>query len=80
MSKVSAQYLLTCIQRPPLYKGHYEVALAWPLNTGFTVCEFLAFCFNSSASPYFPQSLNTEHMHAIEHTQTFSNLNRHRSG
>ena len=44
--KVSVQYLLTCIQRPPLYKGHYEVALAWPLNTGFTVCEFLAFCFN----------------------------------
>ena len=35
--KVSAQYILTCIQRPPLYKGHYEVALAWPLNTGFTV-------------------------------------------
>ena len=35
--KVSAQYILTCIQRPPLYKGHYEVALAWPFNTGFTV-------------------------------------------
>ena len=35
--KVSAQYILTCIQRPPVYKGHYEVALAWPFNTGFTV-------------------------------------------
>ena len=35
--KVSAQYILASIQRPPLYKGHYEVALAWPLNTGFTV-------------------------------------------
>ena len=23
--QVSAQYLLTCIRRPPLYKGHYEV-------------------------------------------------------
>ena len=34
--KVSAQYNLTCIKRPPLYKGHYEVALAWPFNTGFT--------------------------------------------
>ena len=39
--KVSAQYILTCIQRPPLYKGHYEVALAWPFNTGFTVCMFV---------------------------------------
>ena len=29
--------ILTCIQIPPLYKGHYEVALAWPFNTGFTV-------------------------------------------
>ena len=37
VQKVSVQYILTCIQRPPLYKGHYEVALAWPLNTGFTV-------------------------------------------
>ena len=35
--KVSVQYILTPIQRPPLYKGHYEVALAWPFNTGFTV-------------------------------------------
>ena len=35
--KVSAQYILTCIQRPPLYKGHYEVALPLPFNTGFTV-------------------------------------------
>ena len=35
--KVSAHYILTCIQRPPLCKGHYEVALAWPFNTGFTV-------------------------------------------
>ena len=35
--KVSGQYILTCIQRPPLYKGHYKVALAWPFNTGFTV-------------------------------------------
>ena len=35
--KVSAQYNLTCIQRPPLYIGHYEVALAWLFNTGFTV-------------------------------------------
>ena len=35
--KVSAPYILPCIQRPPLYKGHYEGALAWPLNTGFTV-------------------------------------------
>ena len=35
--KVSAPYILTCIQRPPLYKGHYEGALAWPFNTGFTV-------------------------------------------
>ena len=40
--KVSAQYILTCIQRPPLYKGHYEVALAWPFNTGFTVIGILA--------------------------------------
>ena len=39
MSQVSAPYILTCIQRPPLYKGHYEGALAWPLNTGFTVHE-----------------------------------------
>ena len=38
--KVSAQYILTCNQRPPLYKGHYEVALAWPFNTGFTVVDF----------------------------------------
>ena len=28
--KVSAPYILTCIQRPPLYKGHYEGALACP--------------------------------------------------
>ena len=35
--KVSVQYILTSIQRPPVYKGHYEVVLAWPFNTGFTV-------------------------------------------
>ena len=39
--KVSVQYILTCIQRPPLYKGHHEVALAWPFNTGFTVVLFI---------------------------------------
>ena len=31
------QLLLTLIQRPPLYKGHNDVAQAWSLNTGFTV-------------------------------------------
>ena len=31
-----AQYILTSI-KPPLYKGHYEVSLAWPFNTGFSV-------------------------------------------
>ena len=41
--KVSAPYILTCIQKPPLYKGHYEVALAWPFNTGFTVILFKYF-------------------------------------
>ena len=40
VSKESAQYILTCIQRPPLYKGHYDVALAWPFNTGFAVPDF----------------------------------------
>ena len=39
--KVSAQYAFTCIQRPPLYKRHYEVALAWLFNTGFTVSTLL---------------------------------------
>ena len=29
--------ILTCIQRSPLYKAHYEVALARPSNTGFNV-------------------------------------------
>ena len=39
--KVSAEYILTCIQRQPLYKGHYEVALVWLLNTGFH-CIYIA--------------------------------------
>ena len=44
--KVSAPYILTCIERPPLYKGHYEVALAWPFNTGFTVINWRKWACN----------------------------------
>ena len=53
--KVSAQYNLTSIQRPPLYKGHCEVTLAWLFNTGFTVHSLLKFVLSGFISAIFDE-------------------------